>query len=100
MSGNHDASKEIQLPAGRQGVDGSGAGRRPSGVYRRNSRPFGMMAERALISPQGSVELPEDVDSVTAAAVPIPGISAWMSLEYGAGIKARPVRCWCWAPPA
>jgi NADPH:quinone reductase-like Zn-dependent oxidoreductase len=86
MSGNHYASKEIQLPAV-AGVDGVGRladGRR---VYTGALAPFGMMAERALISPQGSVELPEDVDSVTAAAVPNPGISAWMSLEYGAGIK-------------
>ena len=86
MSGNHYASKEIQLPAV-AGVDGVGRladGRR---VYTGALAPFGMMAERALISPHGSVELPEDVDSVTAAAVPNPGISAWMSLEYGAGIK-------------
>ena len=86
MSGNHYASKEIQLPAV-AGVDGVGRladGRR---VYTGALAPFGMMAERALISPHGSVELPDDVDSVTAAAVPNPGISAWMSLDYGAGIK-------------
>ena len=68
MSGKHYASREIQLPAV-AGVDGVGRladGRR---VYTGTLAPFGMMAERALINPHGSVELPEDVDSVTAAAV-------------------------------
>jgi NADPH:quinone reductase-like Zn-dependent oxidoreductase len=86
MSGKHYTSREIQLPAvaGFDGVGRLADGRRVStGAL----APFGMMAERALISPHGSVELPEDVDSVTAAAVPNPGISAWMSLEYGAEIK-------------
>jgi NADPH:quinone reductase-like Zn-dependent oxidoreductase len=86
MSGNHYASKEIQLPAV-AGVDGVGRladGRR---VFTGALAPFGMMAERALINPHDSVELPDDLDSVAAAAVPNPGISAWMALEYGAGIK-------------
>jgi NADPH:quinone reductase-like Zn-dependent oxidoreductase len=86
MSGKHYASREIQLPAipGVDGVARLDDGRR---VYTGAVAPYGMMAERTLISPHGVVELPATVDSVTAAAVPNPGISAWTALEYGAALK-------------
>lgn len=86
MSGKHYASKEIQLPAV-PGVDGVARledGRR---VYTDALAPYGMMAERTLISPHGMFVLPDAVDSVTAAAVPNPGVSAWMSLEFAASVK-------------
>jgi NADPH:quinone reductase-like Zn-dependent oxidoreductase len=86
ISGNHYASNEIQLPAV-AGVDGVGRladGRR---VYTRALAPFGMMAERALIDPDAATPLPEDIDPVTAAAIPNPGLSAWMSLDYAAAVK-------------
>jgi NADPH:quinone reductase-like Zn-dependent oxidoreductase len=86
VSGNHYASKEIQLPAV-PGVDGVARledGRR---VYTGALAPYGMMAERTLINPCGAVELPEHIDSVTAAAIPNPGMSAWMSLEYAAAVR-------------
>jgi NADPH:quinone reductase-like Zn-dependent oxidoreductase len=87
VSGKHYASHEIELPAipGVDGVARLDDGRR---VYTGALAPYGMMAERTLISPDGVVELPDDVDSVIAAAVPNPGLSAWMSLEYGAAVKA------------
>lgn len=44
------------------------------------------MAERTLIDPRGAVDVPDHVDSVTAAAVPNPGISAWTALEYAAEV--------------
>lgn len=86
VSGNHYASKEIQLPA-IPGVDGVARledGRR---VYAGALPPYGMMAERTLINLHGAFELPEHVDSVTAAAVPNPGLSAWMSLDHAAAVK-------------
>jgi NADPH:quinone reductase-like Zn-dependent oxidoreductase len=86
MSGKHYASKEIQLPAV-PGVDGVARledGRR---VYTGALAPYGMMAERTLISPHDTFVVPNGVDSVTAAAVPNPGVSAWMSLEYAAAVK-------------
>jgi NADPH:quinone reductase-like Zn-dependent oxidoreductase len=86
MSGKHYASKEIQLPA-IAGVDGVARledGRR---VYTGALAPYGMMAERTLISPHGTFVVPDGVDSMTAAAVPNPGVSAWMSLEYAAAVK-------------
>ena len=86
MSGNHYASKEIQLPAV-AGVDGIGRLADGSLVYTGALAPFGMMAERALIDPDGAVPLPDNVDPVTAAAVPNPGLSGWMSLEYAAAVK-------------
>lgn len=85
MSGNHYASREITLPAipGVDGVARLDDGRR---VYTGALAPFGMMAERTLVSPHGAVELPDGVDSVTAAAVPNPGISAWTALEHAAAV--------------
>ncbi|MGH7291408.1 MAG: quinone oxidoreductase family protein [Myxococcota bacterium] len=86
MSGKHYASREIQLPAipGVDGVARLDDGRR---VYTGALAPYGMMAERTLINPAGAIELPDGVDSVTAAAIPNPGMSAWMSLEYAAAVK-------------
>jgi NADPH:quinone reductase-like Zn-dependent oxidoreductase len=86
MSGKHYASREIQLPAipGVDGVARLDDGRR---VYTGALAPYGMMAERTLINPAGAIEVPDGVDSVTAAAIPNPGISAWMSLEYAAAVK-------------
>ncbi|HTI73730.1 MAG TPA: zinc-binding alcohol dehydrogenase family protein [Mycobacterium sp.] len=86
MSGNHYASKEIQLPAV-AGVDG--VARLADGrlVYTGALPPFGMMAERALINPDAATPLPDNVDPVTAAALPNPGLSAWMSLDYAAAVK-------------
>ena len=86
MSGNHYASKEIQLPA-IAGVDG--VGRLADGrlVYTGAIAPYGMMAERALVNPAAAIPLPDGVDPVTAAAIPNPGLSAWMSLDYAAAVK-------------
>ena len=86
VSGKHYASKELQLPAipGVDGVARLDEGRR---VYTGALAPYGMMAERTLISPHGALDLPDDVDSVIAAAVPNPGLSAWMSLEHGASVR-------------
>ena len=86
VSGNHYASKEIQLPvvAGVDGVARLTDGRR---VYTDAVAPYGMMAERALINPDAATPLPDSVDAVTAAVIPNPGLSAWMSLDYAAAIK-------------
>jgi len=86
VSGNHYASKEIRLPAV-PGVDGVARLDDDRRVYTGAIAPYGMMAERTLINPHGAVELPEHVDSVTAAAVPNPGVSAWMSLEHAAAVR-------------
>ncbi|MFG1931385.1 zinc-binding alcohol dehydrogenase family protein [Mycobacterium sp. NPDC048908] len=86
MMGNHYASREIQLPAV-AGVDGVARLEDGRLVYTGAMAPFGMMAERALVDPRGATPLPDDVDPVTAAAIPNPGLSAWMSLDYAASVK-------------
>ena len=85
MSGNHYASREIQLPAvaGADGVARLADGRL---VYTGAIAPYGMMAERALVDPGGATPLPDTIDPVMAAAIPNPGLSAWMSLDYAAAV--------------
>jgi NADPH:quinone reductase-like Zn-dependent oxidoreductase len=87
VSGKHYASKNIQLPAipGVDGVIRFDDGRR---AYAGALSRYGMMAERTLVDPQAVVELPDGIDSVTAAAIPNPGTSAWMALEHAAKVSA------------
>jgi len=70
------------------GVDG--VVRLPDGrrFYTGALAPHGMMAQRTLLSQHGAFELPDGIDSVTAAAIPNPGVSAWLSLELGAAVRA------------
>lgn len=86
VSGMHYASDEFTLPTipGMDGIARLADGRR---VYTGAVAPYGMMAERTLISTRGLVELPPGIDSVTAAAVPNPGMSAWAALEYAAALR-------------
>ncbi len=86
VSGKHYASKELRLSAipGVDGVARLDDGRR---VYTGALAPYGMMADRTLISPHGAVDVPDDVDSVVAAAVPNPGLSAWISLGHSASVR-------------
>lgn len=86
MSGTHYASAQFELPA-IPGVDGVARLADGTRVYTGALKPYGMMAERTLIDPTGAVIVPDDVDSVTAAAVPNPGVSAWMSLEHAAAVQ-------------
>jgi len=86
IMGKHYSSKEIQLPA-IAGVDGVARLDDGSRVYTTSLAPYGLMAERTLVNLGDAVPVPEHVDSVTAAAVPNPGMSAWMSLDYAAQTK-------------
>ncbi|HYB39302.1 MAG TPA: zinc-binding dehydrogenase [Mycobacterium sp.] len=86
VSGSHYASASLPLPsvAGVDGVARLADGRR---VYSAAMSPYGMMAERTLIDPRTAVDVPDGLDAVTAAAVPNPGMSAWMSLEHAAQVR-------------
>ncbi|MUL47652.1 zinc-binding alcohol dehydrogenase family protein [Mycobacterium sp. CBMA293] len=86
IMGKHYSSKEIQLPA-IAGVDGVARLDDGTRVYTGSLAPYGLMAERTLVVPSNAVPVPEHVDSVTAAAVPNPGTSAWMTLDYAAQTK-------------
>ncbi|ALR13990.1 alcohol dehydrogenase [Mycobacteroides saopaulense] len=86
ISGKHYSSKEVTLPA-IAGVDGVARLANGTRVYAGSVAPYGLMAERTLVYPAGAVEVPEHVDSVTAAAIPNPGISAWLALSHGAAVQ-------------
>lgn len=86
IMGKHYSSKEIALPA-IAGMDGVARLADGSRVYTGSLPPYGLMAQRTLVNPAAAVPLPEHVDSVTAAAVPNPGLSAWMTLDYAAQTK-------------
>jgi NADPH:quinone reductase-like Zn-dependent oxidoreductase len=51
-------------------------------------RPYGAMAERTVVRRAQCFSLPEDVDDDTAAAIPNPGVSAWLSLKYSAKLAS------------
>lgn len=82
-SGSHYASPR-NLPAvcGTDGVGLLGDGRR---VFFGGARaPYGAMAERAVVSRAFTFPVPEGLDDETAAALPNPGVSAWLSLAFRA----------------
>jgi NADPH:quinone reductase-like Zn-dependent oxidoreductase len=63
------------------GFDGAGALADGTRVYFASPRkPFGAMAERAVVRRALCVPLPDGVDDVTAAAIGNPGISSWAAL--------------------
>jgi len=49
--------------------------------------PYGMMAERTVVSRAWCLPIPDEVDDVTAAALPNPALSSWLSLVWRAQIK-------------
>jgi NADPH:quinone reductase-like Zn-dependent oxidoreductase len=82
-SGSHYASFR-ELPAV-CGVDGVGILEDGSRVFFAGPRrPFGAMAKRTVVARSRCWPIPPDVDDLTAAALPNPGVSAWMSLVWRA----------------
>lgn len=71
------------------GVDGVGLLDDGARVYCGGARPpYGMMAERTVVSRAWCLPVPEQVDDVTAAALPNPALSAWLSLAWRAQLQA------------
>ncbi|QNK63880.1 zinc-binding alcohol dehydrogenase family protein [Pedobacter sp. PAMC26386] len=68
------------------GVDGVGILEDGSRVYM--NAPGGVMAEKVAVSPKWMIAIPDNLDDVTAAAIPNPAISAWLSLELKGKLKA------------
>ena len=65
------------------GVDGVGLLDDGARVFCGGARPpYGMMAERAAVSRAWCLPIPEQVDDVTAAALPNPALSAWLGLAW------------------
>ena len=67
------------------GVDGVGMLADGTRVYAGSAT--GMMSEKALINKHWYVPIPDELDDVTAAAIPNPAISAWLSLMYKGKLK-------------
>jgi NADPH:quinone reductase-like Zn-dependent oxidoreductase len=49
-------------------------------------RPFGTMSERTVVPSARCLPIPEGLDDAVAAAIPNPGMSAWLSLKERAGL--------------
>ncbi|MVM31643.1 zinc-binding dehydrogenase [Spirosoma sp. HMF4905] len=82
-SGSHyDRTKKLPAILGTDGVGLLPDGTRVFAFY-----AGAAMAEKALIRKGGYVVLPDAIDDVTAAALPNPGLSAWFSLYYRAGLQ-------------
>jgi NADPH2:quinone reductase len=84
-AGRHPLAKpSFPGVAGREAV-GTLEGRR---VYFGNTvQPFGSMAERALVSTDALLEVPEDLEDGLAVALGIAGLAAWIPLTLRAKLQ-------------
>ncbi|GAB4056434.1 quinone oxidoreductase family protein [Spirosoma litoris] len=79
---HYDRSKQLPAIVGTDGVGELPDGSRVYAFYAGST-----MAEKALVRKGGYVVLPDGIDYITAAALPNPGLSAWFSLYYRAGLQ-------------
>ena len=82
-SGSHYASpRQLPVVCGSDGVGHLSDGQR---VFFGGTRaPYGAMAQRTVVRRAFCFPVPEAVDDETAAALPNPGVSAWLSLAFRA----------------
>ena len=82
-SGSHYASpRELPVVCG---VDGVGILEDGTRVFFGGAnRPYGAMAERTVVPRAYCFPVPTGIDDDTAAALPNPGVSAWLSLSHRA----------------
>lgn len=82
-SGSHYAApKRLPAVCGTDGVGQLSDGRR---VFFGGCRPpYGSMAQRTVVPRAFTFPIPEGLDDATAAALPNPGVSAWLSLTFRA----------------
>lgn len=86
-SGRHYSShEELPFVAGIDGVGRLDDGRRVYFVLPK--APFGSMSQRAVVPRSQCVDLPDNLDDVTAAAIANPGMSAWAALKERAKLVA------------
>src|SRR6266852_2426831 len=82
-SGAHYASpRELPVVCGADGVGDLEDGTRV--FFGGPRRPYGAMAERTVVPRAFCFPVPAGVDDDTAAALPNPGVSAWLSLMHRA----------------
>jgi NADPH:quinone reductase-like Zn-dependent oxidoreductase len=85
-SGSHYAShRELPVVCGTDGVGILDDGTR---VFCGGSRPpYSMMAERTVVFRMWCLSIPDEVNDVTAAALPNPALSSWLSLVWRTELK-------------
>ena len=86
-SGSHYASpRELPVVCGTDGVGEFEDGTRV--FFGGPRRPYGAMAERTVAPRAFCFPVPSGIDDDTAAALPNPGVSAWLSLTHRAKLAA------------
>ncbi len=86
-SGSHYASpRELPVVCGTDGVGELEDGTRV--FFGGPRRPYGAMAERTVAPRAFCFPVPPSIDDDTAAALPNPGVSAWLSLTHRAKLAA------------
>jgi len=84
--GTHYSSEHaFPAVAGADGVGRAEDGRRVYFVI--PEAPFGALAEKCIVRAKQCVELPDNLDDVTAAAIANPGMSAWAALVERAALR-------------
>jgi NADPH:quinone reductase-like Zn-dependent oxidoreductase len=80
-AGTHFASpREFPVICGSDGVGRLADGSRV--FFGGPRRPYGAFAERTVVRHAQCFPIPETLDDATAAALPNPGVSAWLSLSH------------------
>ena len=78
-AGSHYSSENVcPFVPGVDGVGTSADGRRLYFVM--PETPFGAMAEQTLVDPRRTISVPDQLDSIAAAAIANPGMSCWAAL--------------------
>lgn len=86
-SGTHFASpREFPVICGTDGVGRAADGSRV--FFGGPRRPYGAFAERTVVRRAQCFSIPETLDDAAAAAIPNPGVSAWLSLSHRAKLAA------------
>ncbi len=81
--GSHYASpRDLPLVCGTDGVGHLSDGQRM--FFGGTRAPYGAMAQRTVVLRAFTFPVPQEVDDETAAALPNPGVSAWLTLAYRA----------------
>lgn len=85
--GTHYASpRELPVVCGMDGVGDLEDGTRV--LFGGSRKPFGAMAERTVAPRAFCFPIPAALDDLTAAALPNPGVSAWLTLTHRANFAA------------
>jgi NADPH:quinone reductase-like Zn-dependent oxidoreductase len=86
-SGSHFASpRELPVVCGTDGIGKLHDGTR---VFFGGTRPpYGAMPARTLVRPEFCFPVPHNINDEAAAALPNPGVSAWVALGFSAKLLA------------